>query len=110
MAVRYCKVCGDFHSLDDEWPEECFGHWRQVAAGPQIIRDIEPYRAVAGDVASGGKAPVITSRSDHRQFLKRNGYIEVGNEKPVQRQVSYSNDVTPREVKQVIDRLRSERR
>ena len=66
--------------------------------------------AVAGDIANGGKAPIIKSRSDHREFLRRNKYVEVGNEKPIHRPVSYTNDVTPREVKQVIDRLRSERR
>ncbi len=41
-----------------------------------VIPDIEPYKAVAGDMA--GK--YITSRSKHREFLKRNNAIEVGNE------------------------------
>lgn len=45
----------------------------------EIIKDIEPYRAVAEDVATGN-APVITSRSAHREFLRRNNYLEVGNE------------------------------
>lgn len=48
--------------------------------GMQIIRDIEPYRTVAADVASGGKRPVIGSRSRHRTFLRDNAYQEVGNE------------------------------
>jgi len=42
-----------------------------------IIPDIEPYQAVGGEMA--GK--YITSRSHHREFLKRNGFEEVGNEK-----------------------------
>lgn len=42
-----------------------------------IIPDIEPYQAVAGDMA--GK--YITSRSQHRDFLRRNNFQEVGNEK-----------------------------
>lgn len=41
-----------------------------------IQGDIEPYKAIGGDMA--GKW--ITSRSQHREFLKRNGFIEVGNE------------------------------
>lgn len=41
-----------------------------------IMPDIEPYKAIGGDMA--GK--MITSRSKHREFLKRNGFIEVGNE------------------------------
>jgi hypothetical protein len=42
-----------------------------------IIPDIEPYKAVGGDMA--GK--YITSRSQHREYLRRNNFIEVGNEK-----------------------------
>lgn len=45
-------------------------------SGHYIIPDIQPYKAVAGDMA--GKW--ITSRSQHREFLKRNGFQEVGNE------------------------------
>lgn len=52
-------------------------------SGVQIIRDIEPYRTAASDVASDGKRPVIGSRSRHRTFLRDNGYVEVGNEKPM---------------------------
>jgi hypothetical protein len=50
----------------------------RLAEGPMVIPDIQPYQAVAADV--DGKRPVINSRSRHREFLKRNGYIEVGNE------------------------------
>jgi hypothetical protein len=46
--------------------------------GPYLIRDIEPYRSVALDRASGRRA-VIGGRAQHRDFLRRNDYIEVGN-------------------------------
>lgn len=49
-------------------------------SGMQIIRDIEPYRAAASDVASDNKRPVIGGRARHREFLRDNGYREVGNE------------------------------
>lgn len=39
--------------------------------------DLEPYMAVSGDMA--GK--VITSRREHREFLRRNNFEEVGSEK-----------------------------
>lgn len=52
------------------------------AAGVTIIRDIDPYRAVASDVAAKGKRPVIGGRRQHREFLRRNGYTELGNEMP----------------------------
>lgn len=55
----------------------------ETAHGLQIIRDIEPYRAMGSDVASDGKRPVIGSRSRHRTYLSDNRYVEVGNEKPV---------------------------
>lgn len=51
--------------------------------GLSIIRDIEPYRTVASDVASGGAQAVIGSRSRHRAFLRDNAYVEVGNEAPI---------------------------
>ncbi|MCO1396411.1 zinc ribbon domain-containing protein [Burkholderia cenocepacia] len=51
---------------------------RKIVA-PYVAPDIGPYQAVAVDVATG-KPPVINSRSAHREFLKRNGYVEVGNE------------------------------
>lgn len=40
--------------------------------------DIAPYRAVTGDRAG----QFITSRREHREFLKRNRLIEVGTEQP----------------------------
>lgn len=50
--------------------------------GPALIKDIEGYRAMGADIACGGKRPFITSRSRHREYLKRNGYVETGNETP----------------------------
>lgn len=52
-------------------------------SGLQIIRDIEPYRTAASDVASDNKRVVIGSRSRHRTFLSDNRYVEVGNEAPI---------------------------
>lgn len=51
--------------------------------GLQIIRDIAPYRAVGGDIALDGKRPVIGTRRQHREYLARNAYVEVGNERPI---------------------------
>jgi hypothetical protein len=58
-------------------------HPEVVPHGLTIIRDIEPYRTAASDVASDGKRPVIGSRSRHRTFLRDNSYVEVGNERPI---------------------------
>jgi hypothetical protein len=50
-----------------------------AAAGPQIISDLAPYRSAAIDIATGRRA-LIGGRAQHREFLRRNNYVEVGNE------------------------------
>ena len=59
-------------------------HYDEPRSGVQIIRDLEPYRTAASDVAHDNKRVVIGGRRQHREFLRRNGYIETGNERPVQ--------------------------
>lgn len=54
----------------------------EESKGPALIKDIDGYRAMGADVASDGKRPWIGSRSEHRDYLRRNGYVETGNEKP----------------------------
>lgn len=54
--------------------------------------DIAPYQAMGVD-AKTGKAPVITSRREHREFLKRNGYIEIGNETPIPKREAPDHNV-----------------
>lgn len=77
---RFCRICRNWHDLDEAWPEQCLGHFgHRGESSIQIISDIQPYRAVATDIATG-KAPIIGSRAEHRDFLKRNKYVEVGNE------------------------------
>jgi hypothetical protein len=65
---------GDFTVLHADQKVE------RIIEAPMVAPDIGPYQAVAVDVATG-KPPVINSRSAHRDFLKRNGYTEVGNER-----------------------------
>lgn len=45
---------------------------------PMVTPDIAPYRALTGD----RMGQMITSRKDHREFLKRNRLVELGTEKP----------------------------
>jgi putative FmdB family regulatory protein len=52
---------------------------RQISAA-MVIGDMQPYMTVAADKETG-KRQFITSRSKHREFLKKNGYEELGNEK-----------------------------
>lgn len=64
---------------DRDLPDCCGSLMTRKIVAPMVAPDISAYQAVAVDVATG-KAPVINSRSAHRDFLKRNGYTEVGNE------------------------------
>ncbi len=54
-----------------EGSEGDFGN--KIASGPQVMRDINPYKSmVTGEM--------ITSRSTHRDHLKRHNVTEVGND------------------------------
>lgn len=50
-------------------------------SAPMVIGDLPEYRAAAADKHTG-KRPMIGGRRQHREFLQRNGYIEIGNEMP----------------------------
>ena len=100
MTQRYCKTCGGWHDLDEPWPHAQY----QQPSGIQIIKDIDPYKAVAVDVATG-KRPVIAGRRQHKEFLKRNGYVEVGNEKMTPRKPELDT-VSKAEIKRVMDEIR----
>jgi hypothetical protein len=60
----------------------------------QFIPDIQPYQAMAVD-AQLGTAPMITSRKAHKEFLKRNGYTEMGNDMPKAQKAEADHDVRP---------------
>jgi putative FmdB family regulatory protein len=52
----------------------CGGHTDKVISAPSmVIPDIQPYNVP-------GTSKYITSRSEHREYLRSNGLIEVGNE------------------------------
>lgn len=104
MPSRLCRICGKWHDLSEDWPAGCARHFAPSASGVQIIKDIDPYKAVATDVASG-KAPIIGGRRQHREFLKRNGYVEVGNEKMTPRKPEIDT-VSKAEIKRVMDEIR----
>jgi putative FmdB family regulatory protein len=106
-----CPKCGhqrhEILSLaehEDADFRHCKKPMRQVIFAPQIIKDIQPYQAMGADVANGGKPPRIGSRREHKEYLKRNGYVERGTE-PVKPKKPVYDDVTPKEVKQTLDRV-----
>lgn len=84
-------------------PCECGGKRFRKISAPQVMGDIEPYQAIASDIATG-KPPMITSRSQHRDYLRRNNLVEVGNEKPKPRtETPINKREIGQQIKQVID-------
>lgn len=87
----YDTRCGDCGDVDERVIPladftkpihcDCGGLRTRLIRPLQIMGDIEPYQAMGVDVASG-TAPMITSRAHHREYLKRNGYEEIGNDIP----------------------------
>ena len=98
---RYDKDWGEVVEIREgsNYPEP---EKRQRPQG--VISDIEPYRAAGSDIACEGKRPVIAGRRQHREFLRRNGYVEVGND----RSPSPSDRPSPREAQ--ADRVNDIRR
>jgi hypothetical protein len=73
---------------------------RLTISTPLIQPDIAPYMAVAGDRA--GK--YITSRREHREYLKRNRLVEVGNEpiKPIRNDTRPKRGEIRKELREVV--------
>ncbi len=80
--VWNCEVCGEievFRPISDyRVPPEHEHPVSRVVSAVYGYGDIKPYVATAGDMA--GKP--ISSRVDHRNYLKRNKLVEFGTTKP----------------------------
>ena len=78
MYDSRCLACGEtfttFRRMADcdDLPMCCGTRTARVYTPPMLTPDIAPYQAVAIDKKTG-TAPVITSRAEHKEFLKRNG-------------------------------------
>ena len=74
QRFRYDKVEKQVIPLS-EWNEK-YGEKKRNASW-YAIEDIKPYIAVTGDM----QGKVISGRKAHRDFLRRNKLVEVGDEK-----------------------------
>lgn len=74
---RLCKVCRQWHDLDQPWPAECAAPTprRTHLAAPQINFD------TMNPVQSMTNGQFYDSKSALRSEYRRAGVIEVGNEK-----------------------------
>jgi hypothetical protein len=78
-----CGTCGKRQDIyrkvadrEKDLPECCGAITHNILSPTMINEDIKPYKAVAIDKRTG-KAPVIGSRKEHREFLRRNDYVEM---------------------------------
>lgn len=74
--------CGEIevfrHMADYQQPPAHEHPVSRVITAPYAQSDIAPYKAVAGDKMG----QMIEGRKQHREFLKRNRLVEVGDHKP----------------------------
>jgi hypothetical protein len=78
-----CDICGQRQDIyrkiaerEKDLPVCCGAQTHNVLSATMVNTDIQPYRAVAIDKQSGER-PYITSRKAHKEFLRRNGYVEM---------------------------------
>lgn len=81
----------------------CHGRMTLEIMPTMVNADIAPYVAVAGDMA--GKP--IGSRREHREYLKRNALVEVGNEpiRPIKNDFRPKKGEIAEELKRVIPQV-----
>lgn len=89
--------------FDRAGPPHCCQPMERIISAPRVMSDIEPYQAMGTDIATG-KRPMISSRSQHREYLQRNNYVEVGNERPKPRKaIEPDKNEIARTIKRVMD-------
>jgi hypothetical protein len=73
-------------NIDVDLPFHCGVRMFRGVCAPSVVPDTAAYQAVAVDKKTG-RMPVIEGRVQHREFLKRNGYVEIGNDLPKKREI-----------------------
>jgi hypothetical protein len=74
---RFCRVCKDFHDLDEAWPSACVGHFgiKGDDAGFYVQSDtIDAFRSMAD-------GRMYDSKSQYRRDLRSRGMVEIGNDR-----------------------------
>ena len=80
IYAAHCNQCGkdeDYYRTLANYqdiPFCCGVQMERRICAPQVLKDIDPYVSMIDGT-------VINSRSQHREHLRANGCIEVGNEK-----------------------------
>lgn len=78
---RFCRICKDFHDVDQAWPQACVGHFGHQARDPGFYIQSD----TMDGIRSMADGRMYDSKSRYRADLKARGLIEVGNERTTQR-------------------------
>lgn len=79
-ACRCGRIEDQYRKIADrDNAPECHGKMYRKIMPTMIISELREYKTVAVDKETG-KQIHIGSRRQHREFLKRNDYVEVGSE------------------------------
>lgn len=96
-----CFICGQkqeiFRKIADrekDLPFCCGTVTTNILSPTMVTEDIQPYRAVAIDKRNGER-PYITSRKAHKEFLRRNGYVEMPDTTTKSREIRGDFDCKP---------------
>lgn len=101
MRQRMCKVCGNWHDLDEPWPVKCIRHVSRDAA-PHVISDnMDPLKHHA-------TGEIMTSKRAFARTTRAMGCVELGNE-PIQARKPIPLDKRQRreDIKRTIYQLRN---
>lgn len=83
IYAMHCDSCGkdqDIYrsvaQMDHDKPHCCSVEMRRKICKPYVMADISPYKSMID-------GQMIESRSKHREHLKANRMVEIGNEQPM---------------------------
>ena len=79
MALRHCRCCGDWHSLEKPWPHNCISHFgappeRSHLPAPMQIRDCMDH------VLNHAEGRMYDSQRAYEKAVRAAGCEIVGNE------------------------------
>lgn len=105
MALRSCRICGDWHDLSQPWPHNCLAHWgerpeRSGLPAPMLIRD------TMDAIISPLDGQQFESKSALRAAYKAAGVVEVGNDAPTTPAAPVADRVTKDEVAEALNKVK----
>ena len=100
MTIRLCKVCGNWHDLDEPWPQKCVRYTKSDA--PNVISD-----SLGTHLRHMGTGRWLDSKSAFRKEDKVIGAVCVGNESTAKPRKFIEPPRPGPDIKRAIDQLRN---